>query len=125
MKLYRAATTRTTSKLATQLKKASGNIKGHYPHGFASVLGFSFGDIYVTNELFVLLNTDTCREIDKCLQKMLKQDYGTVDNETKNSNCENRYFGNGKNILGKYKISVGHIEISILNTHTLIKLLSQ
>lgn len=122
MKLYREAKRRDIDNLAMQLKKANGRIKNHFPHGFESILNFGFGDVFISDKLFALLNSDICQEIDFCLVRMWKEDYGIVNDETKEINGEKRYFGSGKGIVGRYEIGIGKIEISILDTYTYINL---
>ena len=123
MKLYKEAQPRNTESAKSQLKLASGGIHNHTPHGFESVASFEFGDVYVSDSLYQLLDFPICDELDLCLSKMLREDYGCVDADTVDANCENRYFGNGKKILGRYSISVGVIEIYIDDTFTSVTLL--
>ena len=120
MKLYRNAEKNDVSHLVMQLKRASGNIRNHLPHGFESIVNFGFGDIFVSDTIFSMLNHNVCQEIDITLDRMAKEDYGIIDDETREANLESRYLGNGKDIVGKYQISIGCIEITIFDTYTYI-----
>ena len=123
MKLYRKAEARDIDKLAIQLMRASGNIKKQAPHGFGAVLCFDFGDVFLSDRLFLLLTDELRSEIDHCMRRMIKEDYGAVDADVIEANGESRYFGNGVGMLGKYQTRVGEIQISLLETHTYIELI--
>lgn len=117
--IYRKAIKRNIDDVKQQLCKASGinPQSSHRPHGFGAIVSFDFGDIYIDDYINSQLNDEVQSEIDNCLIRLLKADYGNITDDEKEDNCENRYFGGG-DIIGRYKISVGTIEIRVLNDHT-------
>lgn len=120
MKLYRKADGRDIRKLTAQLKNASGNKTNRLPHGVGGVLCFELGDIFLSDRLFSLLTANIRLEIDDCLRRIIKDDYGAVGDDTIEANGESRYLGNGAGVVGKYQISIGEIQISRLDIHTYI-----
>lgn len=120
--LLKKAIIRDIDDIKQQLCNASGiNPKStQRPHGFCAVASFNFGDIYIDDFLNSQLGYKLQEEIDVCLTKFLKDDYGNITIDEKDDNIENRYFGDG-DIIGRYHISLGTIEIIVLKTHTEIK----
>lgn len=113
MKLYRKKVIRNMDENVRQLKAASG-IKGNkVPHGFGAVAGFDFGNIYVDDRLHKMMDSSLSAQIDECLSKMARDNYGDISPSEADTNCENKYFGNGKDLTGRYHISAGTIEIHI------------
>lgn len=127
MKLYlfRKAVKRDIEDIKKQLYRASGiNPKSsHRPHGFGAVVAFDFGDIYIDDYLNSQLNDEIKNNIDNCLIRLLKDDYGNITEDENDDNVENRYFGGG-DIIGRYEIAIGIIEITVKKAHTEIKLLA-
>lgn len=126
MYLYRKDPERDMTKIAEQLRRASGIKEGseHCPHGFSGIVSFSFGDIYVDDNLNKLLSETVKEEIDGCLEQMSREDYGMIDAEEEDVNIENKYLGNGKGLLGRYSISEGIIEIAIELKYTMVSLIN-
>lgn len=123
--LYKKAIKRDIEDVKQQLCKAAGinPQSSHRPHGFGAVVSFDFGDIYIDDYLNTQLNAEIKNDIDNCLIRLLKDDYGNVTEEEDEDNGENRYFGGG-DIIGRYEISIGVIEITVMKVHTEIKLLA-
>lgn len=124
MKLYRSKSDRDIAALCHQLKKASGINGSHLPHGFHAVASFDLGNIYVDNVIDKKLNPNVQCEIDDCLLHFLREDYGDLTEEEQEQNGESKYFGNGRGILARYRISIGLIEITV-EQNTIISLLRQ
>ena len=123
--LYKKAVKRDIEDVKQQLCKATGITlqSSHRPHGFGAVASFDFGDIYIDDYLNNQLNDELKNDIDNCLIRLLKDDYGNVTEEEDEDNGENRYFGSG-NIIGRYEIAIGVIEITVMNGRTNIVLLN-
>ena len=123
--LYKKAIKRDIEDVKRQLCKATGinPQSSHRPHGFGAVVSFDFGDIYIDDYLNIQLNDELKNDIDNCLIRLLKDDYGNVTEEENEDNGENRYFGGG-DIIGRYEISIGVIKITVMKAHTEIKLLA-
>ena len=122
MHLFKVANKRDINDIAVQLSRAS-NIREditNRPHGFDSIVNFDFGDIYVDDNLFEVLNDNLYQEIDACLQKLVRGDYGIISPEDIEENNESRYFGTGE-LTAKYKISIGIIQISKFHNKTEIE----
>lgn len=125
MRLYKSTVQRNCFDVANQLRKATGqSISSNYPHGFDAIVNFNLGDVFIDNELSDLLTNEMCMELDECLLKLIKGDYGTCSDDEIDENNENRYFGNGE-VKAKYVISVGEISIDKSCTHTKIFLLKR
>lgn len=124
MKLYRKKASRNFDALSQQLKNASG-IKNvaHLPHGFETVASFDFGDIFVDDAIFQKLNIGVQAEIDSCLCRFLREDYGLITDEEREQNGELKYFGSGYGLIAKYQTSIGIITI-LLDRNTTIFLFS-
>ena len=122
MKLYRGKSDRDIAVLCQQLKKASGINGSHLPHGFHAVASFDFGNIYVDDDIFKKLNPNIQCEIDDCLLHFLREDYGDLTEEEQEQNGESKYFGSGRGMIARYKISIGLIEIAV-EQNTMISLL--
>ena len=122
--LYKKAIKRDIEDVKQQLCAATGinPQSSHRPHGFGAVVAFDFGDIYIDDYLNIQLNDELKNDIDNCLIRLLKDDYGNVTEDEKDDNVENRYFGGG-DIIGRYEIAVGVIEITVMNKRTDIVLL--
>lgn len=122
MHLYKETKRKNADDISLQLLKASKIDESgqHRPHGFDSIVNFDFGNIYVDDRIFELLNDDLCKEIDRCLFKILKEDYGVIFPEQIEENKESKYLGNG-NVLAKYEISIGVIQIEKFCDETQIK----
>lgn len=123
--LYKKAIKRNIEDVKQQLCKATGinPQSSHRPHGFGAVVAFDFGDIYIDDYLNIQLNDELKNDIDNCLIRLIKDDYGNVTEDEKDDNVENRYFGGG-DIIGRYEIAIGVIEITVMKAHTEIKLLA-
>lgn len=124
MKLYRKKESRDFGALRQQLKNASG-IKSvdHFPHGFEVVAAFDFGDVFVDDAIFQKLNIAVRAEIDTCLCRFSREDYGLITDEEREQNGELKYFGNGCGLIAKYQTSIGIITI-LLDRNTTISLFS-
>ena len=122
MKLYKKLVQRNYNSIADQLKKCGGICDNRLPQGFSAIAMFDYQDIYVNDELYLQLNSDIRLEIDNCLTRFSKDDYGIISDEDKDENVDNKYFGNGKNIIGKYETSIGVILIELLDHYTLISM---
>lgn len=122
MKLYKKSEQRNYNSIADQLKKCGGICGNHLPQGFSAIAMFNYQDIYVDDKLYLLLNNDIRHEIENCLTRFSKDDYGIITEEDKDENIDNKYFGNGKNIIGKYETSIGVILIELLDHFTLISM---
>ncbi len=122
MIFYRKRVERDIDSVYCQLKMASG-IKSdvQLPHGFESVASFDFGDIFVDEAISEKMKPCVQMEIDSCLCRFLQEDYGLISDEEKEQNGENKYFGNGCNLIAKYQTSIGIIEI-VFNGETMISL---
>lgn len=105
---------------ADQLKKGSSLSEGHFPHGFLAEAFFNFGEIYFEDEIYRLINCVLEKEIEQCLSRLAKDDFGEVSADEKDENIENKYLGNGKNILGRYLTSIGIVEIKVLEECTIV-----
>lgn len=123
MHLYKVANKRDINDIAIQLSRASniGRDISSHPHGFDSIVNFDFGHIYIDNNLFNMLDENLCQEIDACLRKIVKGDYGIVSPEDIEENNESRYFGTGE-LTAKYKISIGAIQIAKFYNKTVIEM---
>ena len=89
--------------------------------GFAGYFYFSFGDIYVSEEIFSILEKDKDFEnvISECLEKFRAIDYGEATKDEKDLNLENRlFFGILSQLTGRYTTKYGTIKIyvSLLRT---------
>ena len=113
---------RNTNNLRQQLKKASGISACHFPHGFDAVISFDFGDIFVDEVVFQRMDSTVRREIDDCLMRFLREDFGNVTEEELEQNGENKYFGDGSRMVARYRISIGLVEV-VVNQNTMISLL--
>ena len=122
MILYKKSEKRDYKKIAEQLYKGSRLTDSHIPHGFSSIVLFEFGDIYIDESINAILNADIKYDIDYCLLQFSKDNYGIITEEEKDYNIENKYLGNGKNLIGRYKITIGIIEIKVLKDYTIIVL---
>ena len=122
MKLYRRSSKRDINDVSEQLLRASGinNMEHSRPHGFATVIGFDFGDIYIDDQLFEL-GEDVHQEIDECLINLKKGDYGILSDDEIQENNESRWLGNG-DVYGRYVSSVGILRIDKKCGETCIKL---
>ena len=122
MKLYRSKSDRDIAVLCQQLKKASGINSSHLPHGFHAVASFDLGNIYVDDVITKKLNPNVQCEIDDCLLHFLREDYGDLTEEEQEQNGESKYFGSGRGMIARYRISIGLIEITV-EQNTMISLL--
>lgn len=125
--LYKKAAPRSTDNTVRQLCAASAiNAEStHRPHGFWEISFFDFGDIYVDDYIYSKLSAAVRNDIESCLQLFIKDDYGIISEDEKDTNTENKYLGDGKNLIGRYEISVGIIEIKLLADNTIISKANQ
>ena len=107
-----------------QLLQASGIKSGGRPHGFDALVGFNFGEIYIDDLLAAGLDQGLDRELELCLKRLGRLDYGSVSADEKDENTENFYFGGGKGLTARYEISAGLIEIKVLDSRTEIRIIS-
>ena len=123
--LYKKAIKRDIENVKRQLCEATGinPQSSHRPHGFGAVVSFDFGDIYIDDYLNSQLDDELKNDINNCLTRLLKDDYGNITEDEKDDNVENRYFGGGDSI-GRYEIAIGVIQITVMRVHTEIKLLA-
>ena len=70
------------------------------------------------------LNPNVQCELDNCLLHFLREDYGNLTEEEQEQNGEIKYFGNGRGMIARYRISIGLIEITV-EQNTMISLLRQ
>ena len=124
MYLYRAAEKR--QDIPIQLSRASGisEKSKSRPHGFDAIVNFDFGDIFIDDVLFSLLNDEVSKEVDECLKRIIQGDYGQISVDDIQENNESRYFGNG-DVMAKYEISEGFIQIEKIGDKTLIRMENQ
>ena len=122
MKLYKKSSGRNPSKVAIQLEKALGQnvLSDKHPQGYDAIVNFDFGDVYIDECLFNLLNDEKSLEIDECMTDMIKGKYGISSEEEIEENEESRLFGNGT-ISARYKVSFGVIRINKMCDKTEIK----
>lgn len=115
MHLYKKARERNVDDVSDQLRRASGNIKkgGGVPHGFAAAVSFDVGDLYVDDELFDLMSAKLERELELCISRLVKGDYGNVSEDERDENEESRWLGDGS-LTAKYSISLGEITVNKL-----------
>lgn len=84
--------------------------------GFAGYFGFSFGNIFVSQEINTLLEKDKDFEktVNDCLDKFKALDYGSITEENKKLNDENRlFFGINYQLLGLYYTKYGRLKINV------------
>ena len=85
--------------------------------GFGGYFGFTFGDIYVDEDSFALLQTDKDFEeiVNACLTQFRNFDYGRkTEKEERDLNFENRlFFGLNCGLIGRYDTRYGILEIQI------------
>lgn len=122
MILYKKAQERDLQKVAQELYKASALCESRLPHGFYAVASFDFGDIYIDQALDEIINDEIKRKIDESLLRFAREDYGEISEDEKDENLENKYFGNGKNLVGRYAVKNGELEINLLADCTKISL---
>lgn len=122
MKLYKKSSKRKLSEVSMQLKNATGQkrLSDKLPQGHDAIVNFDFGDIYIDDCLFNILNDDMVSEIDACLSDLMRGKYGICSEDEIEDNEESRWFGNGT-IVAKYKVSFGVIQISKMRDKTEIK----
>ena len=110
--LYRKRQSKKTADVSSQLRKASGikEISTKRPQGFEAIVAFDFGDIFIDDALFSLLNDEVSKEVDECLRRIIQGDYGQISVDDIQDNNESRYFGNGE-ITAVFRISLGNIKI--------------
>ena len=125
--LYKKAENRNVKELSNQLCLASGinPQSAHRPHGFSSIVSFNFGDVYIDNDIHLRINNKLNEEIENCLERIKVDDFGSVSQDEKEMNIENKYFGCGKYLVGRYEISIGVIELNVLSEKTQITLLNE
>ena len=112
MHLYRKRHNKTPAAVSEQLCNASGigHIITKRPQGFEAIVAFDFGDIFIDDALFSLLNDEISKEVDECLKRIIQGDYGQISVDDIQDNNESRYFGNGE-ITAVFRISLGNIKI--------------
>ena len=115
--LYKKEQKRNIDDSRAQLYKATGLNSSYLPHGFEVFAGFSLGDVYIDEELKNNLDDNLKKEIDSCLDKFLKDDYGVISSEEKESNIENKYFGGGE-LVGRYIIGIWSIQVVFTGRNT-------
>ena len=122
MKLYKKSSGRNSSEVARQLEKATGQkiLSDKHPHGYDAIVNFDWGDIYIEECLFDLLNDEMALEIDACMTDMIKGKYGISSEDEIEENEESRWLGNGT-ISARYKVSFGVIRINKICDKTEIK----
>ena len=85
--------------------------------GFGGYFGFAFGDIYIDEYSFELLQTDKDFEaiVNACLTQFRNLDYGRkARKEERDLNFENRlFFGLNCGLVGRYETRYGILEIQI------------
>ena len=121
MNRYRSKADKDITLLCQQLKKAYGVSGSHLPHGFHAIASFDLGNVYADDAIFKKLNSDVQCEIDDCLQRFVREDYGDLTEEEREQNGESKYLGNGGGMIARYKISIGMIEITV-EQNTMISL---
>lgn len=95
-----------------QLRLASGT-GSTLPNGAEGIINFDFGNIYIDEKIHSALNDALNCEIRSCLEKISNYDFGFITADEKETNLENIYLGNGREITARYNISIGEIEIYI------------
>lgn len=123
MKLYKKEIAPSPEKTAEELARGSGLTNGHFPHGFSALASFGLGDVYIDEKIIALQNDRLTEEIDRCLLMLKNESYGEISDDEKDENLENKYFGNGKNLVARYKTSVGVLEIKVLESFTTVELI--
>lgn len=106
--------------LEKQCKKAQQGYGIERPdaiQGFSGYFGFTFGDVYVENETYRLLQSDKDFEavVNACLQQFRNLNYGRGISKDENElNFENRlFFGFNFGLIGRYITRYGTLEIRI------------
>ena len=107
-----------------QLLKAGGIRSGGRPHGFDALVDFNFGEIYIDDLLAAGLDQGLDRELELCLERLGRLDYGSVSADENDENTENFYFGGGRGLTARYEISAGVIDIKVLDGRTEIRIIS-
>lgn len=84
--------------------------------GFAGYFLFCFGDIYVSEEVFSLFDTDRDFEkfVSDCLDKFKALDYGIATKDEQALNIENRlFFGINFQLVGRYQTKYGTLKVEV------------
>ena len=126
MILYQKSPSRNYQDISRQLLKASGINSNCRPHGFEGIAGFDFGDIYIDEALADCLTDSLRSEIDGCLRRIVRDDFGEVTADEREENTDNRYFGNGKGIIARFALSAlptGKIEVRVEEDCTKIRII--